>query len=360
MEKLKKLMKSYVFNIFLVITFTGFILWITIKDNYHEIISMLSKVDLRWLFVVVALAIFYQVIIGWILKRLTILSNPHYTLKQGVINAFVASFFHGVTPSASGGQIAQVYIFKKQGVGLTDAASILWMDFIVYQGTMVFSVLILILLKFTYFFNNFSQFFFLVLIGFGVNSIIIIGLWALVTFPKVYRWITTKGIQIGLKLHLIKDREKVLEKLDVQLKRFAKETHKLKTHRQTIVLSITANFLRLFVYYSIPIFCAFSLGVPVGLDDVVNILALSSFVSMINCFIPIPGASGGTEATFVLMFSTIFGKISATSIMILWRLITYYFVMILGGIVFIYAKTLPDTYIDQQKEGVIENESRII
>lgn len=342
MENLKKIFKSYIFNISLVVLFTGFVLWLTLKDNYREIISMISQARIEWLVVIFLLAIFYQVIIGWILRKLTVLSNPHYKMSQGVINAFVASFFHGVTPSASGGQFAQIYIFKKQGVGITDSASILWMDFIIYQSTMVASVLLLLVFRFTYFYKHYSQFFLLVLIGFAVNSAIIIGLWALATFPQVYTWISTKGIEIGAKLHIIKNKDKTLKNLDVQLVRFASETKKLKAHKETIIKVILANFLRLFVYYSIPFFCAKALNIPVGVESILDILALSSFVSMINCFIPIPGASGGTEATFVLMFSTIFGKISATSIMILWRLITYYFVMVLGGLTFIYAKTMPD------------------
>ncbi|MFV0479665.1 MAG: YbhN family protein [Anaerorhabdus sp.] len=354
MKTIKKLMKSYVFNIALVIFFTGFVLWLTLKDNFNEIMGMLSKVQIGWFLVVLFLVILYQVIIGWILKKLTVLSNPHYKWSQGIVNSFVASFFHGVTPSASGGQFAQVYIFKKQGVDLTDAASILWMDFIIYQATMVVSVLILILLKFQYFFANFSQFFLLVLLGFLINGVIIVGLWALVTFPKLYRWITTKGIQIGHKLHIVKDEAKALENLNGQLERFAKETYKLKTHKKTIIQSTLANALRMLVYYSIPFFCAKALNIEVGMSDMLNILALSSFVSMINCFIPIPGASGGTEATFVLMFSTLFGTISATSMMILWRVMTYYFIMILGGIVFIYAKSRPDIEIKDYKKEEIE------
>ena len=85
----------------------------------------------------------------------------------------MASFFHGVTPSASGGQFAQVYVFKKQGVPLSDSASVLWMDFIVYQSTMIASVFILILLRFHHFYTNYSQFFLLVLLGFLVNSLVI-------------------------------------------------------------------------------------------------------------------------------------------------------------------------------------------
>ncbi len=342
MKTLKKLLKSYTFNILLVVVFTGLVLWLTLKDNYKEILSMLASANLGWLLLIPLLAILYQVIIGWILRKLTLLSNPHYKLSQGIVNAFVASFFHGVTPSASGGQFAQVYIFKKQGVRISDSASILWMDFIIYQATMVASVFVLLLLKFSYFYQHYSQFFILVLAGFCVNGAVIIGLWALATFPKVYTWLSTKGLLIGVKLHIVKDKEKALNNLNIQLERFGSEIKKLKHHRKTIIQVLIANSIRLLLYYSIPYFCALALNIQVDPSYILDILALSSFVSMINCFIPIPGASGGTEATFILMFSTIFGSIAASSIMILWRIATYYFVMILGGLTFIYAKAKPD------------------
>ena len=91
------------------------------------------------------------------------------------------------------------------------------MDFIVYQSTMIASVFILILLRFHHFYTNYSQFFLLVLLGFLVNSLVIIGLWALVRFPKVYTWISTTGLNLGCKLHLVKNPEKALALLKLSL-----------------------------------------------------------------------------------------------------------------------------------------------
>jgi uncharacterized protein (TIRG00374 family) len=59
---------------------------------------------------------------------------------------------------------------------------------------------------------------------------------------------------------------------------------------------------------------------------------------MVNAFIPLPGASGGTEATFLLMFSTIFNQLDVRMVMLLWRFMSYYFDMMLGAIVFLIAK----------------------
>ena len=348
MNSFKKALKSNAFNFLSVVFFTTIVLWFTLKDVYKEVFAILRSANIWWILVIVLISVFIQGVIGLGLKLLTNLSNPHYKLKQGIINAFVASFFHGVTPSASGGQFAQVYIFKKQGVDFSDSASILWMDFIIYQATMVLVVLCLLVIRFTYFKTHFTNLFPLVLTGFLINSAVIVGLWALGRFPKVYRFVSTKGIEIGYKIKIVKDKDKAHENLDVQLKRFDRETQRLQTHKLLIVKVVLVNVVRLCLYYSLPFFCAKALNIPVDISMLIDIMALSSYVSMVNAFIPIPGASGGTEAMFVIMFSALFNSVWASSIMIVWRIATYYLIMLLGGMVFVYAK--------QQKDVIFEGE----
>ena len=342
---MKKKISSYFFNIILVFSLTAIVLYLTLKDNYVETIELIRNAKLSWIIVVVSLALLYQVIIGLILKTITNMSNKKYSLKQGVVNALVASFFHGVTPSASGGQFAQVYVFRKQDVPLSDSASILWMDFILYQTTMVFSVLFLLVIKFNYFYSNHSEFFIFVILGFLVNSLVIIGLFLIVQYKKIHIWVTTIGVELGCRFRLIKDKEKTVNSINAQLIRFEAETKKLKRHRPLICKVIILNIIRLFVYYSIPFFCAKAIGIEISTSLFINSIALSSFVAMINCFIPLPGASGGTEAVYVMMFSTIFTTVGATSTMILWRFTTYYLIMVNGGITFAIFK-----FIDRKGE----------
>lgn len=335
---MKKIFKSYSFNIFVIVLFTFLAMWLTLKDSYTEVITTLKKVNIGYLFLIVFIVILIQYVIGVILTLLTKLSNPHYKYSYGFINALVASFFHGITPSASGGQVAQVYVFKKQGVPITDSASILWMDFIIYQSTMCGTVLILLLLRFNYFYMKYSQFYFIVLLGFLLNASIIVGLWAVARFPKVYTWISTQGIEIGCKLHIIKNREKTLDNLKKQLAKFNAETTKLKNHKPLILKCFILNCIRCSLYYSLPYFVFLALGFNLSFANIVDCMALTSFVSMVTGFIPIPGASGGTEAIYVLMFSTLLGLNAAKSTMVLWRFMTYYFIMIIGGLTFIYVK----------------------
>ena len=50
---------------------------------------------------------------------------------------------------------------------------------------------------------------------------------------------------------------------------------------------------------------ALALHIPLKMSEFIDVMALSSFVTMANSFIPIPGASGGTEMVFALLFGSL-------------------------------------------------------
>ena len=49
-------------------------------------------------------------------------------------------------------------------------------------------------------------------------------------------------------------------------------------------------------------------------------------------FIPLPGGTGGLEYGFVSFFGNFLTGGKLTTLMLLWRFITYYLIMILGAI----------------------------
>ena len=59
-----------------------------------------------------------------------------------------------------------------------------------------------------------------------------------------------------------------------------------------------------------------------------------------NAFIPIPGASGGTELMFVGMFGLIISNpVEVTTVMLLWRFLSFYLIIIIGAIIFFFILT---------------------
>ncbi len=334
----KRILKSTPFNVFLIFLLASIVFFVVLKDDGDRVLSILGRISIFSILGLVGLMMIERLLLGYSLMLECKESHPDYSLLQGFVNAYVAGLFCNITPGASGGQIAQGYIFRKQGIPLSTSVGILWLDFIVYQTTMTLFVLLLLLLRFHYFYTVHSQFFFIVILGFLVSSIIIVFLWLLAKSPRFYHWFTKKGVYIAHRLHLIKDVEATLERIHNQLAAFDKEVNLLGKRRRMLAKMALCNFLRLVIYYSIPFFCAKALHIQVGLSQIIDIICLSSFVAMVNAFLPMPGSSGGTEATFLLMFSTIFKSVDAKSIMILWRLVTYYQVLIIGALVFFIAK----------------------
>ncbi|MBW9212323.1 flippase-like domain-containing protein [Trueperella sp. zg.1013] len=310
----------------------------TMKDHYQDVINHLKAANPWILILLVALLVLEKALLAKGLALEVQVSHKNYRFKEGLMNAYVAGLFNNITPGASGGQVAQLYIFRKQGVSVSSAVGVLWLDFIAYQATMIAVVLVLLLLRFGYFYRTYSSFFAIVLGGFLVATGVIVFLILLAKSKRFYTWITTKGIYIGAKLHMVKDVDASLSRLDKTLENLAHEITILHQNHRLVYQLVSINVLRFLIIYSVPVLCAWALHIPFTLSNVLDMMALSSFVAMVNAFLPMPGSSGGTEATFVLMFSTIFTSAQATSIMILWRLSTFYLTLIIGAIVFLIVK----------------------
>ena len=67
-------------------------------------------------------------------------------------------------------------------------------------------------------------------------------------------------------------------------------------------------------------------------------LVIGSFVFISSCFLPIPGATGGIEYSFLGFLGYYIKGFKLNATLLLWRFITYYLPTIVGGIVFTTSK----------------------
>lgn len=63
-------------------------------------------------------------------------------------------------------------------------------------------------------------------------------------------------------------------------------------------------------------------------------IIFSCFIYTSSCFVPIPGASVGAEYSFIHYFEVIVKEAFIIPGLLVWRFITYYIPMIIGGIMF--------------------------
>ena len=327
---------NYILNFLLIVVITAGALWFALKDNYQEVIAAIQKMPLSFLLIILVWGIAYTCVAGMLYYVLGKKYVKNYSLLKGIVVSFTGTFFSGITPSSTGGQFGQAYIMKQQGIEYRDGASLLWADFIIYQTTMMLYVTALFLMKFSYYQAQ-SGWFNLVLAGYVVNAVIIVSLYMMALCPKVCICLSRWAVKILTKLHLLKNPAKTLESWTFQVTSFTKEIKKLSRDKKIIVKCILINVLRLTLFYSLPFVIALCLGIHLKINQALDVIALSSFVTMANCFIPIPGSSGGTEMMFTILFTPLTGLLTG-AVMILWRLSTYHIILMLGGIVFMIAK----------------------
>lgn len=106
--------------------------------------------------------------------------------------------------------------------------------------------------------------------------------------------------------------------------------------RKPFLLSMLAIIGQWISRFSILIAVLFALGLEV---DFFKIFFLQWMVFVAMLFVPTPGGTGGAEAAFLLVFSNLIPRAAVGPAMAGWRLITYYFMLLVGvGLLFVTAR----------------------
>lgn len=324
-------------NTCLLLGLTGFAFWFALKDEMGTVLTNIKQIPLAWIFLILCLGVLYYFIQGvnlyWIGKSF----NPLIKLRHGLQNAFIAAFFNGVTP-LGGSQVAQTYIFRKNKIAYPDIAGILWMDFFVYQSVVIFYALLFIITKGYWAFDKFDFLFFLVIVGFLINSFVILTLWTMSIRPQLYQKLSSLLVKLSHKIRLIKNPEATIMRWNEKIMEFNTQIQHMSKNKMLVLKTVSLYLLRQMLYYSMPFFVAKAMGLSIPLQDLYTVMAMACFIHMLNALTPLPGDTGWTESAFILIFSVLFGKVEASSVMLLWRAATYYINILIGGLVFLLFK----------------------
>lgn len=337
---------KYVFNLLIIFIIGGCSIYFSIGDHWNQVVDVFYQASWKWLFIMVLIMFLYYLLEALSLWLLTHVYYKKYRLFDALINAMTGIFFSGITPFASGGQFAQVYVFNKQGIVPTYSASILLMCFICYQIVLVLYTSIVMIFKYQFFIQTQPTMLPLALIGFFINFSVIVGLF-IAAKSKMFQDFITHTLIKGLnKVNIVKNYQETCDKIERYLSDFRDQLNILQHHKIVLLQSCLCHGLKLTLLYSMPFLSIKALNISIDGNMFWELVGLCSFIYMINAFLPIPGASGGSEGIYMLLFSFL-GSIGVSSSMFLWRFISYYLGLILGGIVFIIYKAM---HINEVKE----------
>ena len=337
--------KKYKINLLIIfLVAIGFTLFTLFSDdNLSLVIAAFSQAN-GWMILVIILVMGINILFeGVILFILARLYTTRYNLKKSINNFFIGIFFSHITPSGTGGQFAQAYVFSKQGIDIANAASILVMHFLLSQiAQVIFGIIALVfrLDKFLAITQTVSLFgasipiIYLSLIGFAVNFLIIFFILALAKSKFLHKTIVNGVVALLGKLNIIKNPDKVKSNLQVQIENFRIESKRLQSNTPVTVVLLVLFFIRMTLSYSIPYLSAMALpSIDLSQTNIFDGIFMTAYLNVIIYFAPLPGSVGFSEFFFSVLFQSLFGGYAQTiAPQLIWRGVTFYLTLIIGAI----------------------------
>ena len=326
-------MKKYKLNIIILVIVAFIVVFFSLKDDFNGALNYLKNINYLWILVAILFMlanIFFQSLSQYrFLKEV----DPNYKFLSCFKLMCMAMFFNAITPFSSGGQPFELYILRKEGIKVSDSLNALLQNFITYQFGLIFTGTLVVIINSIYkILPDTLLLKKIVLIGYFIN-IIVMGI--IIFFSRAKKLNTklfSKIIKFIFHFKFIKNREEKEEKFLKYLDDFYNSTAIMKNNKKNTLLSFLFNLISLCFLYLIPVFVFYALGnYKLSFE---NSFVASAFTFLIGSFVPIPGATGGLEYGFVDFFKVFISNSAMLSAgMLLWRLITYYFSMFVGGII---------------------------
>ena len=328
--------KKFIINFFIILIVLILVLYFSLKDNYKEIINYISNINLFWLIISIAILLLHRVIVGLCSYKVVLINDAKVSFWKMVHINFIIPFFHGITPFSGGGQPMEIYYLHNEGISKTKSTNIVLQNFILFQSALI--ILSLIAVLYNYFFKLFPSDSFmrgLVTLGFVINFLVLLFSYMLSFSKSANKFILNKGLSFLSKIKIVKNVDTTREKLNNYINKFYTSATFLKKQKRKVLIVLLLNVISLIVQYSVP----YVVGIGMGVNNLsfMMMMVATTYVMMIGSFVPIPGGTGGIEYGFVYFVGYIINDVGlVTAIMLIWRLISYYFAMVIGAITLIF------------------------
>ena len=370
----KKSNKSLISNIIFLILLTALVITLFLSfGEIQKIGETLSQIangaNFLWL-----LAAFGAVSIYFILWPITLnlfakAAGSKASKTDGYLIGCSEHFYNGVTPFATGGQPFQIYSFTKRGTPASVGTSAVLANFVTF---MIATNLIAFVSLFFYpqitrglASLNMEWAQYVAIVGYAINFLVLLFMIALGTSNHLKNWIIAAIKFLTKPKFLNKHFAKLIPSFEAYCENAQIGFRAIWTHKKTFIFSLLIKIVTMFIYYLIPYFLIKAVGLTASFSDneFINILIVTfatSFAITAVVWVPTPGGTGGIEYAFSIVISSVCAMTGGASLALslLWRLVTYYFTLIVSFI-FVCIFQARDKKALSQEEATPEETSNV-
>jgi hypothetical protein len=326
--------KQMINAVFLVVIFSLTLYYVFHGQDLKQLLQYVVSSDLRyWLVAVVCVVVFIEcesVIIFYMMRSI----GQRVKLGHCILYSFVGFFFSCITPSATGGQPAQIYYMKKDRISIPVATLILMIVTITYKLVLVLIGVAVFVIRPRSLMVYLEPVAGWCWLGLALN-VFCVGFMLLLVFHQTL----AEGLLISLvrglgRIHIIKRTEHYVEKVSHAMEQYKDVAGYFRTHKlvvwNVVILSVFQRLCLFFVTWLV--YRSFGMHGT----DVVTIVILQGMISVAVDMLPLPGGMGISEKLFLEIFAPIFGNATLPGLVVS-RGLSYYTELILSAVLTIAA-----------------------
>lgn len=346
----KKLISNLIFLLLITILVVTLILSLGEINKIAEQFTKITQSD-NWKYLLIAIGLMLVYFFLWPASQCIYgkALNIEATVGESFLIGSSEHFYNGITPFAAGGQPFQIYSYTKRNVTTAKATGVILASFVTFMiVTNAFALVSL------FFYPQISAGFedmnmgflkYVSLIGLIINFVVLLFMIVLGKSKHVRRWITGAIEKLSNWKFFYKKEKGLRRKLGDGLKKAVPTFNaycenaqiafkEVWTHKVALVFALLVKLIAMAAYYAIPFFILKSVGIEVGYEKFVLVLFATSFAINAVVWVPTPGGIGGIEYAFIIVIAavTTADKSDPQASVLIWRLLTYYLLLIFSFI----------------------------
>ena len=344
-------MKKKIFNIVFLITMICGTMYFLLRDQELSALCACIKASNKlYLALGVLLFTIYITFESWIIHYLLNSLNQKINIFHCIKYSFIGFFICAITPSASGGQPAQIYYMKQDGIGVSISSLVVMIITAEYKAVLLVLTFLMLIFNYSFVLDHMQGIEFIMFIGIITNIIIVVFL-LLAIFKQSLAKKMIGNFCLFLGKHgIIKNHHKLLKRFLTSVSKYDQGASFLKEHKMVVINTFIITILQRIALFSITYVVYKSFGLKgVGY---IEIISLQLLIALAVDNLPIPGGIGANEGIFLLYFKEIFTTQFLTAGLLLSRGLSYYLLIVTGALVLVFAKFMtrkhPHNYVKQK------------
>ena len=334
--------KKMILSLLVLLALTGIIVLI-FKDHWTEITAALARLSAWQVVLVLALGLTYPILEGCVSYVIVRGRLPRFTLQQGLDNAWSGTFGNVVTLGAGAVPFQTWYLYRC-GLPAGKGVGLMTLQYVFHKTTVLLYATGMLLFQHAWLSANTTGVLKYLPMAYAVVALVIVALvlvcvsplvqqlahWLLQFLPKDEKW--------------QKRRADWQEQLDV----LGEESRLLLADKTRCVQIFALQALKLFLLFCIPYLCIRFMDLsPLTFAQVQLLTSLMLFLS--NA-LPNVAGMGSIETAFLLLYSSFLPSGEVMSVLMLYRIASYYVVFAVSAAGFFIAQRHADALPPQKEE----------